>query len=297
MQRLPSLFLSHGSPMLSLEPSPARDFLAGLGDRLPRPRAILVVSAHHDAAHQGGRATVTASLAPPTIHDFGGFPDELFAMRYPAPGDPALAARIVELLAHNFVIPAEAGISTSRHPADSEIPAFAGMTERGMIVTADPTRGLDHGAWVPLSLIYPEADIPVVQLSIASNASPEWHYALGEALAPLRDDGVLVIGSGSITHNLRAYFTTRPPIDAPAPPWVSDFTDWVADRMIAGAVDDVLHAVDRAPYGRDNHPTPDHILPLFVAMGAGGTPFKAARLHSSSTYAVLAMDVYVFGEE
>lgn len=251
--------------MMALEPSPARDFLAGLGDQLPLPRAILVVSAHHDAAFQGGRAMVTASPAPPTIHDFGGFSDELFAMRYPAPGSPALATRVVELLAGH-----------------------------GLAVTADPERGLDHGAWVPMSLIYPDANIPLVQLSIHSNASPEWHFALGQALAPLRDDGVLIVGSGSITHNLRAYFTTRPPIDAPAPAWVSDFTDWTASRMAEGAVDDILHAVERAPHGHDNHPTPDHILPMFVAMGAGGTPLKAERLHASTTYAVLAMDVYAF---
>ncbi|WP_411339680.1 class III extradiol ring-cleavage dioxygenase [Sphingopyxis sp. J-6] len=268
MRRLPSLFVSHGSPMMALEPSPARTFLAGLGDRLPRPRAILMVSAHHDAAWQGGRATVTASPAPPTIHDFGGFPDELFAMRYPAPGDPALAARIAELLAGH-----------------------------GLAVTADPDRGLDHGAWVPLSLIYPQADIPVVQLSIHSNASPEWHYALGQALTPLRDDGILIVGSGSMTHNLRALFAARLPIDAPAPAWVGDFTDWVADRMAAGVVDDILHAVERAPHGRDNHPTPDHILPLFVAMGAGGESFAAERLHASVTYGLLAMDVYAFGGE
>jgi 4,5-DOPA dioxygenase extradiol len=270
MRRLPSLFVSHGSPMMALEPSPARTFLAGLGARLPRPRAILVVSAHHDAAFEGGHATVTASPAPPTIHDFGGFPDELFAMRYPAPGDPALAGRIVDLLGAH-----------------------------GLPVIADPERGLDHGAWVPLSLAYPAADIPVVQLSIASNASPEWHFALGRALAPLRDEGVLIVGSGSITHNLRAYFTTRPPIDAPAPAWVRGFTDWIADRFAAGAVDDVLHAVERAPHGKDNHPTPDHILPLFVAMGAGAEAggLTAERLHDSTTYAVLAMDVYAFGGE
>ena len=265
MRRLPSLFLSHGSPMMALEPSPARDFLAGLGTQLPRPRAILIVSAHHDAAYQGGRATVTASPAPPTIHDFGGFPDELFAMRYPAPGDPVLAARVVDLLASN-----------------------------GLTVNADPDRGLDHGAWVPLSLIYPRADIPVVQLSIASNASPEWHYALGQALTPMRDDGVLLIGSGSITHNLRALFSARLPIDAAAPTWVTDFTDWIADRMAARAVDDVLHSVERAPHGADNHPTPDHILPLFVAMGAGGSPLHAEQLHHSVTYGLLAMDVYAF---
>jgi len=266
MRRLPSLFVSHGSPMMALEPSPARTFLAGLGHDLPRPRAILMVSAHHDAAYQGGRATVTSSPNPQTIHDFGGFPDELFAMRYPAPGDPALAERIVALLG-----------------------------DHGLTVTADPERGLDHGAWVPLSLTYPDADIPVVQLSIASNASPEWHHVLGQALTPLRDDGVLIVGSGSITHNLRALFSARPAIDAPAPAWVTGFTDWVAERMAAGAVDDVLHAVERAPHGHDNHPTMDHILPLFVAMGAGATPFAAERLHTSTTYGLLGMDVYSFG--
>ena len=255
--------------MMALEPSPARSFLAGLGPRLPRPRAILLVSAHHDAAQVGGQATVTASAAPPTIHDFGGFPQALFDMRYPAPGDPALARRVVDLLA-----------------------------VRGVAVAADPERGLDHGAWVPLSLIYPDADVPVVQLSIASQASPEWHYAVGQALAPLRDEGVLIVGSGSITHNLRAFFAARPAIDAPAPRWVSDFTDWIADRMAANAIEDLLHAAERAPHGRDNHPTPDHILPLFVAMGAGaeaGGP-HAERLHDSVTYGVLAMDVYAFGE-
>jgi 4,5-DOPA dioxygenase extradiol len=268
MRRLPSLFLSHGSPMMALEPSPARDFLAGLGGQLPHPRAILMVSAHHDAADRGGGATVTASPAPPTIHDFGGFPDELFAMRYPAPGDPALAGRVAKLLASH-----------------------------GLAVTADPDRGLDHGAWVPLSLIYPHADIPVVQLSIQSSASPEFHYALGQALASLRDEGVLIIGSGSITHNLRALFSARLPIGASAPAWVTGFTDWIADRMAAGDIDDVLHCVERAPHGRDNHPTPDHILPLFVAMGAGGAPFKAERLHHSVTYGLLAMDAYAFGEK
>ncbi len=266
MQRLPTLFLSHGSPMLSLEPSPARDFLAGLGNDLPRPRAVLIVSAHHDAADEAGRVTVTASPAPPTIHDFGGFPDELYAARYPAPGDPALAARIAALLG-----------------------------ARGLDVRPDPARGLDHGAWVPLSLVYPDADIPVVQLSIASHATPEWHYALGAALEPLRGEGVLIAGSGSMTHNLRALFAARPPVDAPAPLWVTDFSDWVAERLAGGAIDDVLHAVERAPHGRDNHPTIDHILPLFAAMGAAGSPLEARRLHASTTYGLLAMDVYSFG--
>lgn len=265
MQRLPSLFLSHGSPMMALEPSPARDFLAGLGSRLETPRAVLVISAHHDAAFEGGHVGITCSARPETVHDFGGFPPELFAMRYPAPGDPALATEVAALL------------------------CLAGFDAR-----LDPARGLDHGAWVPLSLIYPRADIPVVQLTIWSGQTPEWHHALGAALAPLRDRGVLVVGSGSMTHNLRALFHARPAIDAPAPPWVTGFADWVADRMVAGATGDILHAVERAPGGRENHPTMDHILPLFVAMGAGGEGAVPTRLHASTTYGLLAMDVYAF---
>lgn len=267
----PALFVSHGSPMMALEPSAARDFLATLASRFERPRAILVISAHHDAAYEGGHVTVTASSTPPTIHDFGGFPAELFAMHYPAPGDPALAASLADLL------------------------RTAGFDAR-----LDPARGLDHGAWVPLTIAWPDADVPVVQLSIWSGQSPEWHYALGQALAPLRDDGVLIIGSGSMTHNLRAFATARPAIDTPAPPWVSAFADWMAERLAAGATDDVLHAVERAPHGRDNHPTMDHILPLFVAMGAGrgagsgDGAAQAERLHASVTYAILAMDAYAF---
>lgn len=251
--------------MLSLEPSPARDFLAGLGNSLPRPRAILVVSAHHDAAYEGDCLTVTASPNPPTIHDFRGFPDALYALRYPAPGDPALAQRIADLLGKS-----------------------------GIAVELSADRGLDHGAWVPLSLVYPASDIPVVQLAIASSQTPEWHYALGQSLAPLRDEGVLIVGSGSMTHNLRAFFTAPQPIDATAAAWVTAFADWMADNIAAAAIDDVLHAVERAPHGRDNHPTMDHILPLFVAIGAGGGD-RSRRLHRSTTYGILAMDVYAFG--
>jgi 4,5-DOPA dioxygenase extradiol len=171
------------------------------------------------------------------------------------------------------------------------------LANHGLDIDADPKRGLDHGAWVPLSLIYPDADIPVVQLSIHSSAPPEWHYALGQALAPLREDGVLIIGSGSMTHNLRAVFGAALPIDAPAPPWVSEFTDWAAQKVAEDAVDDLLHIVDRAPYGHENHPTMDHILPLHVAMGAGsmGGALSGKRLHHSTTYGMLAMDVYAFG--
>lgn len=259
MARQPALFVSHGSPMIMFEPSPAREFLAGLAGQVERPDAIVMVSAHHDMAE----AVVGSAEAPATIHDFGGFPQKLFDLRYPAKGEPALAAEVARLV------------------EGAGIPSFL-----------DPKRGLDHGAWVPLMLAWPEADVPVVQLSISSAHAPAWHYRVGQALAPLRERNVLVIGSGSLTHNLRAVFTERRDHDAAVPAWVSAFADWMKERMDAGDTDAVLHAVEHAPFGRENHPTPDHILPLFTAMGAGGA--TAERLHHSYTYGVLAMDAYRF---
>lgn len=257
----PALFVSHGSPTILVEPSPARDFLAGLGERLARPAAIVVVSAHHDTAE----AVVTAAAEPPTIHDFGGFAKALFELRYPAKGDPALAAEIATLIA-----------------------------AAGIPVTLDPARGLDHGAWVPLMLGWPAADVPVVQLSISSRHPPAWHHAIGRLLAPLRARGVLVLGSGSLTHNLRAVFAEGRGHDAPTPDWVQAFADWMHARLLAGDTAAVLEAVERGPHGRRNHPTPDHILPLFAALGAGGEGTRAERWHHSYTYGVLAMDAYAF---
>ncbi|MEH6410992.1 MAG: class III extradiol ring-cleavage dioxygenase [Hyphomonas sp.] len=260
MPALPSLFISHGAPSIALDPSPARYFLSGLGDAQERPWAIIVISAHHVA----GRPTVTSGLAPRTIHDFGGFPDELYRMTYPAPGDPALAEDVVSRL-----------------------------KEAGFDAISDPERGFDHGAWVPLRLMYPEADIPVLQLSINMAETPEWHFRLGEALAPLREEGVMIIGSGSLTHNLRAVFSGGFQIDSPPPQWVTDFADWMETHLENEDTNSVLHAVQLAPHGQDNHPTMDHILPLFVAMGAGGS--HARRIHHSTTYGALAMDAYAFG--
>lgn len=256
----PALFVSHGSPMIMFEPSPARNFLAGLASQVERPDAILMISAHHDMAE----AVVTSGSDLPTIHDFGGFPQKLFDLRYPAKGDPALAEDVARLVA-------EAG-----HP-----------------VFLDPARGLDHGAWVPLMLGWPDADIPVVQLSISSAHPPEWHRRIGQAIATLRERNVLIIGSGSLTHNLRAIFVEGRNHDASVPDWVSGFADWMKERLDAGDTDAVLDAVERGPHGRQNHPTMDHILPLFTAMGAGGA--SAQRLHHSYTYGVLAMDAYRFG--
>lgn len=260
MARQPALFVSHGSPMIMFEPSPARDFLAGLAGQVKRPDAILMISAHHDM----DEAVVTSGSELATIHDFGGFPQELFDLQYPAKGNPALAEEVARLV--------------------------AGARHR---VFLDPARGLDHGAWVPLMLGWPDADIPVVQLSISSAHPPEWHYRIGQGIAPLRERNVLIIGSGSLTHNLRAVFAEGRDHDAAVPEWAAEFADWVRERLAAGDTTAVLNAVEQAPSGKRNHPTMDHILPLFTAMGAGGMP--AERLHHSYTYGVLAMDAYRFG--
>ncbi len=261
MAQTPALFISHGSPMLAFEDGPARRFLLDLAPRLPEPRAILVVSAHYEAEHP----TITTGAAPGTIHDFHGFPQALYRLSYPAPGAPEIAARIEALLA-----------------------------AKGYEVSGDPERGFDHGAWVPLILLNPHADIPVVQLSISPRHDAAWHYRLGEALRPLREEGVMIIGSGSITHNLRDLTRTEP--GAPPAPWASAFTEWVHDKVEARALDELLHYRDRAPNAVHAHPTDEHFLPFFVALGASPVGEKAERLHHSFTYGALGMDVYAFGE-
>ena len=257
---LPTLFISHGSPMLAITDSPARRFLLQLGKSLPRPRAILVASAHWE--NMGGVA-VSLAAHPETIHDFGGFPDALFDIQYPAPGAPATAARAADLLE-------QAGIAVER----------------------DATRGLDHGAWVPLRLMYPDADIPTAQVSLRHGASPAEHAQMGKALRKLRDDDVLIIGSGSLTHNLGAYRGDS--IDVQVPSWVSDFARWMHARLQANQRESLLDYRAQAPFAVRNHPSEEHLLPLFTAMGAAGDTPQAERLHASYEYAALAMDMYAF---
>jgi 4,5-DOPA dioxygenase extradiol len=260
MSALPTIFLSHGSPMLALQDSPARRFLQGLGPLLGRPKAIVMVSAHWETA--GGPA-VSLAQRPDTIHDFGGFPRALFEMRYPAPGAPEAAERAVGLLE-------AAGIPAGRNPQ----------------------RGLDHGAWVPLTLMYPDADIPVAQLSLVRGASPADHERFGLALAALRHEGVLVVGSGSLTHNL--YEFRGQGVDAPVPHWVSGFEAWMKARLESSDRTSLLDYRHAAPFAAENHPTEEHLLPLFVAMGAGGSGARATQLHASVEHGVLAMDAYAF---
>jgi 4,5-DOPA dioxygenase extradiol len=260
MASLPTLFVSHGSPMLALQDSPARRFLQQLGETLPRPQAILVVSAHWETA---GSPAVSLARQPETIHDFGGFPRALFEMQYPAPGAPDAAGRAAALLE-------EAGIPVGR----------------------SATRGLDHGAWVPLRLMYPDADIPVAQLSIVRGASPAQHEQIGRALAGLREEGVLILASGSLTHNL--YEFRGQGVDAPVPDWVSGFGSWMKGRLEADDRAALLDYRRAAPWAAENHPTDEHLLPLFVALGAAGAAAHATQLHSSFEHGVLAMDAYGF---
>lgn len=260
MSQLPTLFLSHGSPMLALQDSPARRFLQGLGKSMERPSAIIVVSAHWET--RGGPA-VSLAQQPETIHDFGGFPRALFEMQYPASGAPEAAHR-----------------------------ASALLEAHGIPVGRSAERGLDHGAWVPLHLMYPDADIPVAQLSVVHGASPSAHERIGHALAALRGEGVLLVGSGSLTHNL--YEFRGQGIDAPVPQWVSEFEAWMKARLESSDRAALLDYRRAAPFAAQNHPTDEHLLPLFVAMGAAGADARATQLHASFEHGVLAMDSYAF---
>lgn len=258
---LPALFVSHGAPNLVLHNTEARRFLEHAMRAWPRPDAIVIVSAHFE----GDPIEIVTDPAPEMIYDFRGFEPELHEKVYPAPGAPELAGRIADLLS-------QAGI-------DHKVLEF---------------RGYDHGAWVPLSLMFPDADIPVAQVSINPHAGAAAHHALGAALAPLRDDNVLIIGSGSATHNLHEFFNNTYAIDAPAPDWVSTFGDWINDRIEAGDREALLDYRAAAPFAEKNHPTEDHILPLFVALGAGGEG-RGRRVHTSREYGILMMDCYAFG--
>ena len=267
---LPPLFVSHGSPMIALEPRAAGVFLQRLGPCIDatfgRPRAILSVSAHT-------AARVPVLLAAPShqaIHDFGGFDPKLRTLRYDAPGAPALAARVAGLLQG-------AGIAVE-------------VVDEG---------GLDHGAWTALRYLYPAADIPVLPLAFVPDQSPDRQFVLGEALAPLAAEGVLVLGSGSITHNLRRVFAggLDAPADQPEIPESAAFRAWMQARGAERDWDALFDYRRRAPHAVDMHPTDEHLLPWYVAAGAGGRKGAPVRLHESVTLGSLGMDAYAFGAE
>ena len=266
---LPSIFVSHGSPMIALEPGAAGAFMQRLGPAISatfgKPKAIVSISAHTAARVP----VVLAGARHSAVYDFGGFDPKLFTLRYDAPGDPALAARVLALL----------------RAAD----IAAESVDQG---------GLDHGAWTALRYLYPAADIPIVPLAFVPSDSPAKQFALGAALASLAQDGVLVLGSGSITHNLRLVFSggdLHPDKAQPEIPESAAFRGWIAERARALDWDALFAYRTRAPHGVDMHPTDEHLLPWYVAAGAGGSTSAPLRLHDSVTMGSLGMDAYAFG--
>lgn len=259
MARLPTLFLSHGSPMHALEPGATGAAWAALARSLPRPRAVLIASAHWDT----DVPMLTGAHKLETIHDFGGFPAPLYALRYDAPGAPDVAQRASGLLR-------DAGIT-------------AGI---------DGCRGIDHGAWVPLRCMYPDVDMPVVQLSVQTARGTAHHLHLGRALAPLADEGILVIGSGHATHNLRDWMGARQ--QQTNLPYVEHFVDWIAARVAAGDTQAIIDYRSLEPDGARAHPTEEHFVPLLLAWGAAGAGARPQRFHRGIEGGALAMDAYAF---
>lgn len=249
-----ALFLSHGAPT-SIVGSTA-DCWHDVGRRLARPDAVVIVSAHW----MEPRISIGFSERPPTIHDFAGFPPSLYRLKYPAPGSPAIAQKVEGLLA-------QAGIRSER----------------------DPGRGLDHGAWIPLMRLFPEADIPIVPVSVQAEGGPVLHTRLGEALAPLAQENILVVASGGLTHNLQEL---APDTTVPAP-WVAEFQAWMHQAITDGRRGDLIEYRERAPHARRSHPSEEHLLPLFVALGAVPSG-RAERICAGYSYGTLAMDAYSF---
>jgi 4,5-DOPA dioxygenase extradiol len=254
---LPVVFISHGSPMHALQPGPAGEAWKALARRLPRPRAILISSAHWETS----LPMLTGSDKPQTIHDFSNFPEPLYRLRYPAPGAPDVAKRAQALL-----------------------------KEAGFPAAIDGCRGLDHGAWSPLLYMYPQADIPVVQISVQPALGPRHHVALGNSIKKLSEEGVLIIGSGHMTHNLRDWSRGQ---GQPAA-YAREFQEWVKQKLEAKDVEALVDYRSRSPHGVRAHPTDEHFLPLFFALGAAPGKSKPERVYDAIDSGVLAMDAYVF---
>lgn len=260
MTRLPTLFISHGSPTFAIEPGQAGPALTALGRTLPKPKAVLIVSPHWMTREP----RVATTPRPQTIHDFGGFPPALYQLNYPAPGAPDVAQRAIELL----------------RAAD-------------YAAEADAQWGLDHGAWVPLMHLLPQADVPVFQVSLPARLDGARAYAYGQALAPLAEEGVLVIGSGSLTHNLYEVRFDAP--DARGEDYAIEFTAWVAQTLRNQDHLRLQQTMAIAPHAQRAHPTAEHLWPLMVAAGAAGADAPVTRIDGGITYGVLSMDAYLFG--
>lgn len=260
MRKMPSLFISHGAPTFAMEPGLAGAQLRALGSALGKPKAVVVVSPHWMTPG----VQIMATDKPQTVHDFGGFPRALYDLQYPAPGMPQLAVQIQQAFAH-----------------------------KGIPAQLDVRRGLDHGAWVPLMHLFPEADVPVLQVSMPFDTDEAKAFALGQVLAPLAHDGVLIVGSGSLTHNLYEFRTGEVQEAA----YAKEFSAWVTQAVIHGDRIKLSQTLELAPHAARAHPTTEHFLPLLVAAGATSDPSKVTVLNGGIRHGVLAMESYVFGQE
>jgi 4,5-DOPA dioxygenase extradiol len=258
---IPALFVSHGAPTLSLDPGLTGAMWRELAASIVKPDAVLIVSAHWETS----APQVSSAAQPKTIHDFSGFPDALYEIRYPAPGAPQLAARVGELLG-----------------------------TAGLVITQNPSRGLDHGAWVPMRLMYPDADVPCAQLSLQTRMGTRYSFALGQALSELRKENVLILASGGIVHNLGELDWRG---NGKATPWAAHFNDWIAEKVEQQDREALLDYRRLAPLASRAHPTEEHLMPFFVALGAGydhNDTMKPQRIPLGYTYGSLGMDAYLF---
>jgi 4,5-DOPA dioxygenase extradiol len=257
-QSLPTVFISHGPPTLLLEDIPAREFLKDLGKTYRNVNAILCISAHWMTSNP----TVNAIEKNDTIHDFYGFPPELYQLEYPASGSPELAQKTADLINNN-----------------------------GFGCEIDRTRGLDHGAWVPAMLMFPNLEVPILQLSIQQHMDPKSHHSLGNAIESLRHEGVLILGSGGAVHPL-GYAPLRP--GAKTDQWAYDFDSWLTKSVTRGDSSALINYSNLAPYPERAHPYPDHYMPLLITMGAAGEGAKGEVIHHSWFWGDMGMGAYEF---
>lgn len=258
MALTPTLFVSHGAPSLILEKDETTQFFTELSSILPPLNGIICISAHWESP----QPLVTFNPLRKTIYDFSGFPEALYQVEYPATGSEGLANQAI------------AALKTANFPAQLQ-----------------PTRGFDHGVWVPLKLMYPAANIPVIQLSIQSSQNAEYHWQMGRALRQLREDDILILASGSATHDLQGFRHYRQ--DAAPLDYALHFDQWLVNAIETGDRQTLLNYEQTAPEARHNHPTPEHFLPLFVAMGAADQA-QGQRLHQGFTYGTLSMAAFLW---
>ncbi len=254
----PVFFISHGAPTFAIEPGILGPSLGAMGQQLAGIKAVLVVSPHW----QTRGVSVMTTAKPPTVHDFGGFPSELYELQYPAKGQPALAAEAAEALA-----------------------------KAGWKVSTDERRGLDHGAWVPLMHLLPKADVPVFQVSMPHDLDTAGALQLGRALASLREQGVMIVASGSMTHNLHEVFNG----DGRPDDYAVEFAHWVRNAVTGNNTQGLVDYRQLAPHAQRAHPTEEHFLPLLVALGARADGEAAQIIEGGITYGVLSMESYAWG--